>query len=309
VIRLGVDIGGTKTHAVAVDAAGTVVADSLIPTGLGPEEILLGAERALRTAAELTGLGAEDAASIGVGVPGSVDRRTGVVSHAVNLDLDELPLGELLGARLGRPVVVENDVKAAALGAFHLDGLDGGFGRGADRATGSMAYLNLGTGLAAGLVLDGRLWRGANGVAGEIGHIPVHPDHGDLCLCGQRGCLETVASGGGLARRWPQGRGRVAALFDAADAGDAVAAAVREDFVSGVAAAVRLLVLTTGVDKVVIGGGLSTLGDRLRSAVVAVLDDWSAQSPFVASLALPDRVRVLPPQSPVGAVGAALLGR
>ncbi len=297
-IRLGVDIGGTKTHAVAVDAQGDVLADFLIPTGHGPDGVLAGTEQAVRAAALRAGVTPSEAASIGVGVPGSVDRDTGSVSHAVNLDVEELPLGALLASRLGRSVVVENDVKAAALGAFHLDS-----------RTGSMAYLNLGTGLAAGLVLDGRLWRGSDGVAGEIGHIPVQPD-GDRCLCGQRGCLETVASGSGLARRWPDGRGRgVTALFDAADAGDRAATAVRHDFVSGVAAAVRLLVLTTGVDRVVVGGGLSVLGDRLRSAVVEVLDEWADDSPFVASLALPARVRVLPPLSPVGAVGAALVGR
>jgi len=109
---------------------------------------------------------------------GAVDVASGRVEHAVNLGLSGLDLGSEVAARLGRSVRVENDVNAAALGAFSL------LGRTSSQ---SMAYLNLGTSLAAGLVLGGRLWRGSRGVAGEIGHIPVDPA-GDRCGCGQRGC-------------------------------------------------------------------------------------------------------------------------
>ena len=89
------------------------------------------------------------------------------------------------------PVRVENDVKAAAFGAYALRG----------GSSGSMAYLNLGTGIAAGIVADGELWRGARGTAGEVGHISVDPN-GPLCRCGQRGCIEAFAGGGAIAERW-----------------------------------------------------------------------------------------------------------
>ncbi len=197
---------------------------------------------------------------------------------------------------------MENDVKAAALGAHHLLGMADGVG------AHSMAYLNLGTGLAAGIVIGGRLLRGGHGVAGEIGHVPVDPS-GVTCACGQRGCLETVASGSAVARMWPTTDPEPArALFAAAAAGDGRATDARDRFLAGVAAAVRLLVLATDVDQVVIGGGLSALGDRLGDGTRRILNRWADESAFLASLDLPSRVRVIPPGFPAAAVGAALVG-
>lgn len=298
-IRAGVDIGGTKTAAVALTDDGSIVHEVRLPTGFGAESVLATAERALRDLAHLAGVDAAAFDSVGIGIPGTVDRESCRVAHAVNLGLEGLDLGDRLAERLGRGVRIENDVNAAALGAFRL----------LDRpAHSSMAYLNLGTGLAAGLVLDGRLWRGSRGVAGEIGHIPVDPQ-GDLCPCGQRGCLELAASGSGIARQWPSDDPQpVRALFTAADAGDPGALAVRRRLVENVAAAVRVLVLAVDVDVVVIGGGLSSLGDRLLGDVRAVLDGWALDSAFLRMLDLPERVTILPRGVPVAAVGAALIG-
>lgn len=296
-LRIGIDIGGTKTDAVALAADGTVAAEHRLATGFGAAAVLASAESAVRALATTLGASPEDFTTIGVGIPGAVDRVSGRVAHAVNLGLEDLDLGAELKARLGRPVRVENDVNAAALGAWQA--LGGG-------SSDSMAYLNLGTGLAAGLVLGGRLWRGARGVAGEIGHIPVDPA-GPVCPCGQRGCLELAASGSGLARAWAGGDS-VRDLHTAATGGDAAALGVWNGFVEHVAAAVRLLVLTVDPDRVVIGGGLSSLGDELHVAVCEVLKDWAASSAFLAMLDLPDRVEMLPRDFPAAAVGAALVG-
>lgn len=299
ILRLGVDIGGTKVHAVVLDPAGAVVTESRCATGYGADAVVESAAAVVTELAAGLGRTPADFASIGIGVPGRVDPATGHVAHAVNLGLDSLDLGLLLGAALQTPVTVENDVNAAALGAFHLLG-------GPERR--SMAYLNLGTGLAAGIVLDGRVWRGARGVAGEIGHISVDPQ-GELCRCGQRGCLETLASGSAIARLWPHSADAPAAgLFDAADLGDERAVLAAERLVGNIAAAVRILVLTVDVDAVVIGGGLSSLGARLLGRVRARLDADARTSPFVASLDLGERVLLVPGGAPVGAVGAALVG-
>lgn len=298
-MRVGVDIGGTKTDAVAIDRAGDVLHRLRLPTGFGPVQVLATAEAAVRELARLSAFTPEHFASIGIGIPGRVDSVTGRVAHAVNLGLDGLDLGRELELGLRAQVRVENDVNAAALGAFHLLGTPG---------THSMAYLNLGTGLAGGLVLGGRLWRGSRGTAGEIGHIPIDAN-GPLCACGQRGCLELVASGSAVTRQWPSSHPRpVLALFDAADAGDPRAVRVRDSLMENVAAAVRVLVLTVDVDIVVIGGGISSMGEPLIVAVRAVLERWAAGSPFLASLDLVDRVQLLPAGFPAAAVGAALMG-
>jgi glucokinase len=296
-MRLGVDIGGTKTDAVAVDGDGVTTQRIRLVTGFGSLAVVETATAAISRIAELSGLEPSAFESIGVGIPGMVDSASGHVRHAVNLGLDGLNLGDAIAERLGVRVRIENDVSAAALGAFHGLGL-----------TSSMAYLNVGTGLAAGLVINGELWRGPRGAAGEIGHIPVDPN-GALCGCGQRGCLETVASGSGVARVWASDdQYPVRALFDAAEAGDAQAVEIRAKLGGGVAAAIRVLVLTADVETVVIGGGLSHLGERLLDDVLGTLASWSATSPFVASLELASRVQLVPNDFPAAAVGAALVG-
>jgi len=298
-MNVGLDIGGTKTEALVISPDGAIIEQLRIPTGYGAAAVIDTAMEAIRELAARLEISPAEFTSIGIGIPGVVDATTGTVSHAVNLGLSGLPLGAELASRLGVPVRVENDVNAAALGVFHSLG---------DPGIHSMAYLNLGTGLAAGLVLEGRLWRGSRGTAGEIGHIPVDP-FGPLCACGQHGCLELSASGSAIARLWPGDYERpVEALFAAADAGDESAIAVRSTVVSNIAAAVRVLVLTIDVDVVVIGGGMSSLGAPLLTRVQATLDEWSRESPFLGSLDLSSRVRALRTGQPIAAVGAALVG-
>ena len=158
-------------------------------------------------------------------------------------------------------------------------------------------------------MLDGRLRRGEHGAAGEIGHVPVDPA-GALCQCGQRGCLETIASGSALAAAWPSGDVPPAqALFAAAAAGDPQAIAVRDRFAAGVADAVRALSLAVDPQTIVLGGGVAQLGEPLRRRSPTRCATQAAGSPFLASLDLAGRLRVVPSDYPVAAVGAALLGR
>ena len=296
-LRVGLDIGATKILGAVIDADGTVIAQTRQDTRPGPDGVLDAATSVLDLLA--TSLDGALPSHIGIGIPGIVDRDRGTVAHAVNLGLggEWFPLAGRLADRTGATVVVENDLNAATWGAHVLSGAD------------DLAYLALGTGLAAGFVLSGTLRRGIHGAAGEIGHVPVDPV-GPLCSCGQRGCLELRASGSALSAAWPaQGDVPPAeALFAAAAAGNTEAVAARDRFAAGVADAIRMLSLAVDPAAIIIGGGVAHVGEPLLAAVTAALRSQAAASPFLAALGLADRLRRLPGQLPVGAIGAALIG-
>lgn len=296
-VRVGLDVGGTKIDAVAVGEDDEIIGRVRRLSGWGGEEVVANVVGAVTTLAAESGLDLADIGSVGVGIPGLVDEESGRVLHAVNLGVESLDLAELASTRLGIGFRVENDVKAAALGAAVLRG-----------AAGSMAYLNLGTGVAAGIILDGELLGGARGGAGEVGHLSVDPQ-GPLCRCGQAGCVEAYVGGAALAERWgvPDAY-PVRDLFDAADAGDPRAIALRDGAAFGAAAAVRSLMLSVDVETVVIGGGLSALGDRLLAPIRERLRVEGESSPFLRSLELGARMELLPVGSPAAALGAALIG-
>ncbi len=195
---------------------------------------------------------------------------------------------------------MENDVNAAALGAHHLL---------SDRTCadqGSSAYLNLGTGLAAGLISNGGLVRGAAGAAGEIGHLPLGITQ-EPCPCGQTGCLELIASGSGIARQWTgDGEFPAVSLFEHALLGDPLAVAVQDRFFRGAAAAIRVLGLSVDPAVIYIGGGLNALGEPLLEGIHRELARTAGLSPFIAGLGLGRRVRLVPPGLPIGSAGAAL---
>ena len=301
-VWIGLDIGGSKVQGVVMDSPGHVLGQVRLGSTNGADGIAATAALALARLRALPAVAGRPLRAVGAGVPGVVDATAGHVSHAVNLGLGAsgLALRDALEAEAGCPVVVENDVNAAALGAWHVR----------QPATSDLAYLSIGTGLAAGVVLGGRLLRGARGAAGEIGHVPLDPA-GPPCACGQRGCLEVLASGAAISRRWqaPDGVNPARALFDAADLGDPAAIAVRDEVARHLASAVRLLVLTLDVEVVVLGGGVAELGSRLRRAVAAALEREQVGSPFLRALELSSRVVLVTGSRPIGALGAALAGQ
>jgi predicted NBD/HSP70 family sugar kinase len=295
--RVGLDIGGTKVLGAVVAADGTVITQFRAPTVPGPEGVLATATTVLeRLAAALDGA---LPSHVGIGFPGMVDHDRGAVRHAVNVGIggDWFPLAGRLADRTGAVVAVENDVRAATWGAHVLSGAD------------DLGYLSIGTGLAAGFVLGGKLRRGAHGACGEIGHVPVDPG-GQRCSCGQRGCLELSAAASALTAAWPaDGETSPArAVFTAAAAGDPAAVAVRDQYAARVADAVRMVGLSVDPAAIIIGGGITDVGGPLLAAVAAALREQAATSPFLAALDLAGRVSLLPGQLPVGAIGAALIG-
>jgi len=242
---LALDIGGTKTIVAAVDDTPT---DGLQPlrrpvtfaTPRDPGAFLAALERAAERALPM---GARPAA-IGIGVPGPLDSKAGIVEYSTNLGWRHLPLAALVSDRFeGAPTVIEDDANSGALGEALA-----GAGRGAD----PFAYLALGTGLGSGVIVAGQVVSGANGAAGEVGHMAVHDRNGPPCNCGRRNCVESWCSGIGLARRaretWPAARlpdgsaapRDAAAVFALARMGDAQALALvaraRHAFAIGIAA-------------------------------------------------------------------------
>jgi len=186
---LGLDIGGTKSAAVlGDDETGQVLARQAGPTPQGPwpESVafLVKLLHAVRpSAGEITALG--------VSCGGPLNSQTGIVHTPPNLPhWNDVPLRNLLQAEFGLPVWVENDANATALAEHRW---------GAGQGTRDMAFLTMGTGIGAGLILNGELYRGRHDLAGEIGHTTIVP-HGPPCLCGRRGCLETLSSGTAIGR-------------------------------------------------------------------------------------------------------------
>ncbi len=303
-LTVGVDVGGTKVLGVLLDGE-AVLGSVRLPSQRGPDGVVATVVAAVERLCADAGLAPAALDGVGVGVPGLVDPVTGSVSHAVNLGLhDDVVLGPEVERRLGvARVQVENDLNIAALGAARLLGLGG-----------DLAYLALGTGVAAGLVLGGRLRRGHTGAAGEVGHLPYAPD-GPACACGQRGCLELYASGSALGASWAPRDGvgvagsASARVFRAAQDGDEDAGRALVAFGDAVAAAVRHVVLGCDVEHVVLGGGVAEIGAPLLQLVAAALERQALPSAFLRRLRMADRLVLAPSGALVAPVGAALAVR
>lgn len=309
----GVDVGGTKVAALVVDARGDVVGRAVEPmTGPSTPAEVDPIIVAIRAALADAGADAADLSAIGVGVPGRVDPNAGMVLLAVNLGWRDRPLAALVEERLGVPCALENDVRAAAAGLV---------GRPAAAGAVSLAYVAVGTGVGAGLVLDGRLYRGVRGMAGEIGHVVIEPD-GPRCACGQQGCLETVAAGPAIARMAREaiaGAGETSlrmvepltarAVYDAARAGDPLALHLADRVGRALGRAILGLVLTYDLERVVLGGGVAAARWAFMDPILAELERSRARSALVAELLPVGSVQLMFPDNDAVAWGGVALAR
>lgn len=294
-LRFGIDIGGTTTEVVATDGH-QVLARAAAPTPSGDLAALLDNVAALVD--DCVHQAGARPTSIGCGVPGVVDTVAGTVADPVNLHLPgPTPLAAQLALRLGVPVALDNDVRAAALEALAL------LRRGEPART-DVVLLNVGTGVAAGIVIDGRPLRGPLGTAGEIGHAPLLGE-GVQCECGATGCLEARIAGPALARRWPDGD--ATDLFRAAVDGDPAARLLADAVADDLAHAIHWLVATTGIDAVLLGGGVGLAHPSLAGLVRDRLAAAVRASVVADHLLAPERVSALPSDHPTGALGAAAL--
>lgn len=267
-LRIGVDLGGTKIEAIALDAAGVERGRVRQPTPQGDYEATLGVIAGL--VVDLEGRGGDRAAPearVGIGMPGSFSPADGRVRNANSTCLNGRPLREDLAARLPRPLRFANDANC-----FALSEATDGSGAGAAVVFGVI----LGTGVGAGIAIDGRVLQGANAIAGEWGHNPLAGpgllevgDAAPLCYCGRRGCVETWLSGPGMAADHRRVTG---ALLDApaiaqrARAGEADATATLARYLDRAARALAGVINLLDPDVIVLGGGVSEI-DALYAGI------------------------------------------
>jgi glucokinase len=307
---VGVDLGGTNIRAAVFDDGMEILGRSEMPTRAqeAADHVIRRIAACVREALERSSVAAEEVGGVGIGAAGLTDWRTGVVVLASNLGWKNVPLKERLEQELdGLRVEVDKDTNAAALAEARL---------GAGREIRHFLYVTAGTGIGGGLILDGALYRGATGGAGDIGHVVVDPG-GPLCGCGGRGCVEVFSSGAGMVNRAREmlGDGAQAAssamtveglttqtIFESADEGDVVAARVVEMAGRALGLALADYVNLNNPEAIVLGGGVVRAGRVYTDPVESELRRRALP-------ALGEVVRLVPPGlgDDVGVAGAALL--
>jgi len=262
-VVLGVDVGGTKILVGCANRDGVILQSRrYLMNRISQADTLKSIESAIDDFLQYRWAGPQPKA-IGVGLVGQTDPQAGIWVQAINLPITEsISLKSRWGERYGFPVAIDNDVHAATLAELRL-----GIGREVE----DFIYLNVGTGLAAGLVCNGQLVRGTANYAGELGHMVIELD-GPLCTCGMRGCLETLASGNGILARvnelltdYPASelaplvvtsKFTTSSLFQASDAGDPLATAVSVRAVRSLSFALTTLINLLNPALIVYGGGV-----------------------------------------------------
>ncbi len=292
---LACDVGGTTIKAEVVDFGGRVVESGVLPTPQGEAALAALSQLGRELIESLEHRTGARPSRAGVVMPGIVDRERRVGVRSANIGWADLEFGSALDAAWQLPVAVDHDVTVAGWAEWRE-----GAGRGHD----DVVFVALGTGIAATLVVNGRLVRGGLGQAGEFGHLVVRPG-GLLCACGGRGCLETVASASAIARAYTATSGRqVSGALDVLAALD-VDPVARRAWQGGVDALADGLAAVTALlapSIVVIGGGLAEAGDALLSPLREAL----AQRSFIAQV---PELSVGRFGARAGLVGAALLAR
>jgi len=277
---IGVDLGGTNLRVAAVDDSGTILATALLKTEVARarneviDELCGGVNQVLAQLKQSPGNNSGDGrlCGIGVGVPGLIDSESGMLLESPNLPgWNDYDVRGEIERRLGTTVILENDANVAALGELWL-----GAGRGMD----SLCMYTLGTGVGGGLVIQGRVWRGWNGMAGELGHSNIEPQ-GHPCGCGSWGCLEQYASAKAVARlagealaggadtelRQLNGALDAKVVYQAAMRGDKVAGMIFDRVGRALGKALASMINALNLPLYVIGGGVSAGWDAFAPAM------------------------------------------
>lgn len=310
--RIGIDVGGTNVKIALVNDLGQIIYSNSVPTRaeMGYEYTVNNIKQAIYDLLKETKSDSKDIEGIGFGFPGQVDYQAGIVKNAPNIPgWVEIPIAKIFEDEFHIPTRVDNDVRCAALGELKY---------GAGKGTENLICITVGTGIGSGLIINGKLVRGASNAAGEIGHIKLQMQDGPICGCGDTGCLEAFASGpaivamaedyikGGKSTKYREmANGNPITPYivcEAAKAGDPVAkrifTIVGEYIGIGLASVVNLL----NPEKIIIGGGVADAGDLLICPLVETLKKRSMK---IAG----ETVEIVPAQlgNTAGVIGASLL--
>ncbi len=272
---VGIDLGGTNIAVGLVDEKGKIIADISAPTGAKRDyrEIVRDMAMLSIKVIEKAGAKKEDVRGVGIGCPGSIDNGNGICTYSNNINMENAEIAKEFRKHLDLPVNLENDANAAALGEYAVNG----------NGAKSYVFVTLGTGVGGGVIIDGKIYRGFNGVGAEIGHT-VMVSGGEPCTCGRKGCWEAYASVTGLIRQTkcamekaPESlmhkiageEGKVSGMtaFVAAKKGDEAGKAVVSKYFEYVAEGITNMVNIFQPEKIVIGGSISKEGDYLLEPV------------------------------------------
>lgn len=313
-VYIGIDLGGTGIKIGVVDESGAILSQGETPTLAGRpyEDIIADMGRCMLDVMARGGFEEKDIASIGVGIPGVADEKTGHVIFCTNLGWSDVPLRTELQKYLNKPVYIDNDATVAGF-AESICGVSAGCH--------SSVFMTLGTGVGGGIVIDGKPYSGPNGVGSEIGHMIVMID-GEPCTCGNRGCWERYASAtaiirmgresaqlhpdGAIARAVGGDLGKITAktVMDLAKEGDPQAKEIFDKYVYYLCVGIVNLINCIDPEVIALGGGVSKAGDFLLNAVRAKLPEmiFYKTMPYA-------RIELATLGNDAGIIGAAMLGR
>ncbi len=275
VYYIGVDLGGTNIAVGLVSEEGKIITKASTPTlsGRPIEEVVEDMAMLCNKVALDAGVSMDDVKAIGVGSPGTVDNKNGVIVYSNNIKMENVKLREMLQKHIDKPINLENDANAAAFGEYYING---------DHAE-SFVFITLGTGVGGGIVINGKIYRGFNGAGSELGHITTIED-GIECTCGHKGCWESYASVTALIRQtkeamdknpqskmhtWAKDNGEVngRTAFDCAKKGDKAAQLVVDNYIKHISEGLISVINIFQPEKILIGGGISKEGDYLINPV------------------------------------------
>ncbi len=316
--RIGIDLGGTNIAAGLVNEQFQIVAKESTPTLVGRpnEEIVADIATLCKKVCAVAGIAEDQVVSIGIASPGIVDDETGEVVYTNNLDMCHFPIIPLLKKQVSvQNIHIENDANAAAWGEAIA---------GAAKGSRSSVMITLGTGVGGGIIAGGKVYKGFNSAAGELGHIVIRVD-GRPCTCGRRGCWETYSSATGLIRTTEEkiaecekagrptkmtdliaakGRATGRTAFDAMRQGDAAAKEVVDEYIKCLASGLASMINIFQPEVLSIGGGISNEGQTLLDLVLPLVRSQT----YGTGLIPETDIRIAQLKNDAGIIGGAVLG-